>query len=91
MASAYSTLCAYVNALADAVGFDAEEEVLRIPSTRNHSIIGRRRRGEDADLAERRAKVIKLVEEELARAIDDVGREWVERAEKLAKKPSSGH
>ncbi|GAB7334180.1 hypothetical protein MBLNU13_g06243t1 [Cladosporium sp. NU13] len=91
MASAYSTLCAYVNALADAVGFDAEEEVLRIPSTRNHSIIGRRRRGEVVDLAERRAKVIEIVEEELGRSIEDVGREWVERAEKLAKKPSSGH
>ena len=91
MASAYSTLCAYVNALADAVNFDAEEEVLRIPSTRNHSIIGRRRRGEDGDLAERRARVIGLVEEELGRGIEEVGREWVERAEKLAKKPSSGH
>lgn len=91
MASAYSTLCAYVNALADAVGFDAEEEVLRIPSTRNHSIIGRRRRGEDGRLAERRAKVVEIVEEELGRGIEDVGREWVERAEKLAKKPSSGH
>jgi tRNASer (uridine44-2'-O)-methyltransferase len=91
MASAYSTLCAYVNALADAVGFDAEEEVLRIPSTRNHSIIGRRRRGEDGSLAERRSRVVGIVEEELGRGIEDVGREWVERAEKLAKKPSSGH
>jgi tRNASer (uridine44-2'-O)-methyltransferase len=95
MASAYSTLCAYVNALADAVGFEAEEEVLRIPSTRNHSIIGRRRRreeaGEDNNLAGRRAKVIGLVEEELGREIEDVGKEWAERAEKLAKKPSSGH
>jgi tRNASer (uridine44-2'-O)-methyltransferase len=91
MASAYSTLCAYVNALADAVGFDAEEEVLRIPSTRNHSIIGRRRREEDGDLAERRARVVEIVEEELGRGIEDVGREWVERAERLAKKPSSGH
>ena len=93
MASAYSTLCAYVNALADAVGFEAEEEVLRIPSTRNHSIIGRRRRegGDGASLATRRAKVIDLVEEELGRVIENVGKEWVERAEKLAKKPGSGH
>lgn len=91
MASAYSTLCAYVNALADAVGFDAEEEVLRIPSTRNHSIIGRRRHREAGGFAERRARVVELVEEELGRGIEDVGGEWVERAEKLAKKPSSGH
>lgn len=93
MASAYSTLCAYVSALADAVGFEAEEEVLRIPSTRNQSIIGRRRRGDGdgGELAERRQRVAELVEEELGRGIESVGREWVERAEKLAKKPSSGH
>jgi tRNASer (uridine44-2'-O)-methyltransferase len=91
MASAYSTLCAYVNALADAVGFEAEEEILRIPSTRNTSVIGRRKREEAGELAERRAKVVGLVEEELGRGIEDVGREWVERAEKLTKKPSSGH
>jgi hypothetical protein len=35
--------------------------------------------------------VVGLVEEELGRGIEDVGREWVERAEKLTKKPSSGH
>ena len=91
MASAYSTLCAYVNALAEAVGFEGEEEVLRIPSTRNHSIIGRRRREEAGEFDERRAKVIELVEEELGRVIENVGKEWIERAEKLAKKPSSGH
>jgi hypothetical protein len=32
-----------------------------------------------------------LIEEELGQEIEDVGKEWVERAEKLAKKPSSGH
>lgn len=93
MASAYSTLCAYVSALAEAVGFEAEEEVLRIPSTRNASIVGRKRRAADGDveLDERRGKVIELVEEELGRAIEDVGGEWIERAEKLEKKPGSGH
>ncbi|KAM0693152.1 hypothetical protein Q7P36_007709 [Cladosporium allicinum] len=93
MASAYSTLCAYVSALAEAVGFEAEEEVLRIPSTRNASIVGRKRRVADGDveLDERRGKVIELVEEELGRAIEDVGGEWIERAEKLEKKPGSGH
>jgi hypothetical protein len=35
--------------------------------------------------------VVGLVEEELGRGIEDVGREWVESAEKLTKKPSSGH
>jgi tRNASer (uridine44-2'-O)-methyltransferase len=93
MASAYSTLCAYVSALAEAVGFEAEEEVLRIPSTRNASIVGRKRRvaDDDVDLDERKTKVIELVEEELGRSIESVGKEWIERAEKLEKKPSSGH
>jgi tRNASer (uridine44-2'-O)-methyltransferase len=93
MASAYSTLCAYVSALAEAVWFEAEEEILRIPSTRNASIVGRKRRAadDDVELDERRERVVKLVEEELGRTIENVGREWIERAEKLEKKPSSGH
>lgn len=93
MASAYSTLCAYVEALAEAVGFEAEKEVLRIPSTRNQSIIGRRRRSEleAKQLKGKREEVMRLVEEELGRSIESIGQEWIERAEKLAKKPSSGH
>ncbi|KAK0343755.1 tRNA(Ser) Um(44) 2'-O-methyltransferase [Friedmanniomyces endolithicus] len=42
--SAYATLCSYVRSLAQDVGFEVEEEVLRIPSTRNLCVIGRRRR-----------------------------------------------
>lgn len=44
MPSAYATLCSYVASLAEEVGFEAEREVLRIPSTRNSCIVGRRRR-----------------------------------------------
>ncbi|KAM0712212.1 hypothetical protein Q7P37_011306 [Cladosporium fusiforme] len=91
MASAYSTLCAYVEALADAVGFEAEKEVLRIPSTRNQSIIGRRRKVVGESLEDKREKVVALVEEELSRGIENIGAEWIEKAEKLAKKPGSGH
>lgn len=130
MASAYATLCAYVAALAGAVGFEPEPEVLRIPSTRNQSIIGRRRRasGRDASdeggaegesvrcaegtsvscaegeggrgtngidalesMAEREARITRLVEEELGKGIEVVAEEWIERAEKLARKPGSGH
>ena len=39
--SAYSTLCSAVARLATQVGYDPEEEYLRIPSTRNVAIIGR--------------------------------------------------
>ncbi|KAK1825182.1 tRNA(Ser) Um(44) 2'-O-methyltransferase [Friedmanniomyces endolithicus] len=45
MPSAYATLCSYVRSLAQDVGFEVEEEVLRIPSTRNLCVVGRRRRG----------------------------------------------
>ncbi|EME87380.1 uncharacterized protein MYCFIDRAFT_97816, partial [Pseudocercospora fijiensis CIRAD86] len=43
MPSAYSTLCSYVTSLAEDVGFLPEQDVLRIPSTRNACIIGRKR------------------------------------------------
>lgn len=39
--SAYASLCAYVEKLADEVGFVVETEALRIPSTRNVAILGR--------------------------------------------------
>ncbi|KAK3074688.1 tRNA(Ser) Um(44) 2'-O-methyltransferase [Teratosphaeriaceae sp. CCFEE 6253] len=115
MPSAYSTLCSYVSSLAAEVGFEPETEVLRIPSTRNHCIVGRRRRGADAvesgsgsecveegvghgrdeageaGLAAMRREVIEIVEREMGRNIDVIGREWRARAEGLAKKPGSGH
>ena len=40
--SAYSTLCSAVSRIATQVGYVAEEEFLRIPSTRNVAIVGRR-------------------------------------------------
>jgi len=95
MPSAYATLCSYVTSLAEEVGFEVEKEVLRIPSTRSQSIIGRRRRArKDSQLEDenqRRNHVVALVERELGRSIDVIGGEWIERAEKLAKKPGSGH
>ncbi|GAB7348130.1 hypothetical protein MBLNU459_g6147t1 [Dothideomycetes sp. NU459] len=41
--SAYASLCDYVSSIAQEVGFVAEKEMLRIPSTRNACILGRRR------------------------------------------------
>ena len=41
--SAYAALCAWTEALAERVGWVVEKEVLRIPSTRNMGILGRRR------------------------------------------------
>lgn len=100
MPSAYSTLCSYVGSLAEEVGFVPEQEVLRIPSTRNLCIVGRRKQpdhtctaGDAAagDATTRRMKVALIVESELGKTVAAVGKEWIARAEKLAKKPGSGH
>lgn len=92
MASAYSTLCAYVNSLAEEIGFETESDVLRIPSTRNTCIVGKWQKNETKDhLEERFHKVAELVARELKKDIKNVAEEWIERAEKLMKKPSSGH
>lgn len=92
MPSAYATLCSYVSSLTEEVGFVPETDVLRIPSTRNNCIVGRRRGSEvKEDVKSKRQQVIDIVERELGRSITVVGQEWIERAEKLAKKPGSGH
>ena len=92
MASAYSTLCSYVASLAEEVGFVAETEILRIPSTRNHCIVGRKVQTKDhVDSAGKAQVVCEIVERELKKSIAVVATEWVERAEKLAQKPGSGH
>jgi len=89
--SAYSTLCSYVASLAAEAGFKAENDVLRIPSTRNNCIVGRSPSpgGEDNDA--RAVKVVKIIEQELRTDIQTASRDWISRAEKLSKKPPSGH
>ena len=92
MASAYSTLCSYVGSLSEEVGFEAEKEILRIPSTRNTCILGRRRKfAAECKLDRRKDVVAELVERELGRDIAHVAEEWLGRAEKIAQKPGSGH
>ncbi|OJD35234.1 trna (uracil-o-)-methyltransferase [Diplodia corticola] len=102
--SAYATLCDWVARLAEDVGFVPEKEMLRIPSTRNAGIIGRRRRGErrgddegETQLDDRLEVVRKLLVKEMggnvdgAGGLEGVGREWVERAGKLVKGQGGGH
>lgn len=40
--STYNSLCAWVSEIAEDCGWEAEKEILRIPSTRNMAILGRR-------------------------------------------------
>jgi tRNASer (uridine44-2'-O)-methyltransferase len=93
MPSAYATLCSYVASLAEAVNFAPEQDVLRIPSTRNQCIVGRNLRHEfrRQDLDSKRERIIKLVETETKSDIATVSKEWIDRASKLMLKPASGH
>ncbi|KAL2356640.1 hypothetical protein BJ546DRAFT_837916 [Cryomyces antarcticus] len=97
--SAYASLCAYVSTLTESVGYIPEREMLRIPSTRNMAVIGRRVRDHDpkttdgsATSAEQKMQKVKdVLERETRLGLDVVGREWVDRARKIAGKKSDGH
>jgi tRNASer (uridine44-2'-O)-methyltransferase len=83
----------YVTSLATEVGYEVEKEVLRIPSTRNIAIVGRRHQqdeGEGDDEKRRRETVKEILEREVG-SVEDVGREWVERVRKIAKGKGAGH
>ena len=91
--SAYASLTVYVTSLATEVGYEVEKEVLRIPSTRNIAIVGRRHQqdeGEGDDEKRRRETVKEILEREVG-SVEDVGREWVERVRKIAKGKGAGH
>ncbi|KAL8946917.1 MAG: hypothetical protein Q9222_006748 [Ikaeria aurantiellina] len=78
--SAYAALCDWVAHLSSAVGYEVEREMLRLPSTRNTGLIGRRVDPElrHAGDRERMERVINVVRKEGA---DGVA--WVERADGL--------
>ena len=88
--SAYASLTAYVASLAAEVGFAVEKEVLRIPSTRNVAVIGRHCRFGGDSSEERLQRVRDILGREVG-SVEAVGREWIERARKIAKGKDSGH
>ena len=91
--SAYASLTAYVTSLATEVEYEVEKEMLRIPSTRNTAIVGRRYRrgkGEAGDDKRRKEMVKEILEREVG-SVENVGREWVERARKITKSKGTGH
>ncbi|KAL1606630.1 tRNA(Ser) Um(44) 2'-O-methyltransferase [Paraconiothyrium brasiliense] len=93
--SAYMSLCSYVAHLCAAMSFVPEKEHLRIPSTRNIAIIGRKRDGdEDKGSQEDRLKFIrKVVEKEMGgeTSIEQVRLQWLKRGSGLIKPGSVGH
>ena len=81
--SAYSSLCDWIAHLSARVGYVVEKEVLRLPSTRNVSIIGRgwmqEFAGEPVEMRMRRVM-------EIARVEKADGVAWVRRANGLGSK-----
>ncbi|KAI4136437.1 MAG: hypothetical protein L6R39_007785 [Caloplaca ligustica] len=78
--SAYAALCDWVSGLAVLMGYEVEKEMLRLPSTRNTALIGRR-------LAERVEKMTAEQRMDHVRTIavneKADGPAWVERAKSL--------
>ncbi|KAH0139644.1 hypothetical protein KCU67_g15101, partial [Aureobasidium melanogenum] len=90
--SAYASLCDYVSGLADDVGFVVETEILRIPSTRNTCILGRKAKAvqNDADVS-KEEHVRHIVARELSAPIGDIHAEFVRCAQKLVGKKGETH
>lgn len=78
--SAYSSLVSWVSHLASACGWEVEKEMLRIPSTRNTALLGRKRTIDFSEI-----DVIKIVDEYGGAA------GWEENAMKLVKGGLRGH
>ncbi|KAF2425813.1 DUF1613-domain-containing protein [Tothia fuscella] len=93
--SAYQGLTAYVADLAGELGFEIGKEMLRIPSTRNAAIVGRVKHG-DPVLAgmngdeDRREKVMQILEREVG-DLELAGKDWVERARRIAVSKGNCH
>lgn len=90
--SAYSSLCDWIAHLTTEVGYVAEKEVLRIPSTRNIAIVGRTwvdgtTAGDGGDEGQRvrTEKVERILRREGAD-----GKVWVERGRGLRKEKDQG-
>ncbi|KAF1991604.1 DUF1613-domain-containing protein [Aulographum hederae CBS 113979] len=86
--SAYAALCDWIARLTEETEFVPEKEMLRIPSTRNAAIIGRKRNTttEEKTLQEREDKIRDLLKRELGVAdLERASVEWIERAEKIRK------
>ncbi|KAG9590074.1 DUF1613-domain-containing protein, partial [Aureobasidium melanogenum] len=90
--SAYASLCDYVSGLADDVGFVVETEILRIPSTRNTCILGRKTKAlqNDAEVS-KEEHVRYIVARELSAPIKDIHAEFVRCAQKLVGKKGETH
>ncbi|KAF2639283.1 DUF1613-domain-containing protein [Massarina eburnea CBS 473.64] len=94
--SAYTSLCSYVAYLTKTMGYVPEKEYLRIPSTRNIAVVGRKGLGggEGGEGLEERVKLVRgVVEKEMGgeTTIEQVRLQWVARGSGLMKPGKGGH
>jgi len=94
--SAYTSLCSYVAHITSQVSFIPEKEHLRIPSTRNIAIVGKKRQGNtetETDLDGKLRVARELVAKEMGgeTSIEQVRRQWLKRGSGLLKPDKGGH
>lgn len=93
--SAYASLCSWTSSLTESMGYVVEKEHLRIPSTRNIAIVGRKFEKEDdgKSLEERLHYAQEIVKTEMGGqiGIEEVRMQWVARGSGLMKPGKGGH
>ncbi|CAG5156063.1 uncharacterized protein ALTATR162_LOCUS3966 [Alternaria atra] len=96
--SAYASLCSWVCHLTEETEYVAEKEHLRIPSTRNIAVLGRKSLKEDepkdsrASVEERLEFLRALVEKEMGgQTIGQICALWMKSGDGLLKSGKSGH
>ena len=90
--SAYASLCDYVSGLANDVGFVVETEILRIPSTRNTCIMGRKTKSLQIDGGTSKEQHVQhIIARELSAPLEDICAEFVRCAQKLVGKKGETH
>lgn len=93
--SAYASLCSWTSALTETTGYVVEREHLRIPSTRNIAVVGRRFVNEEdcrtADEMMRAARDVVVKEMGGQVGIEQVRNQWVARGSGLMKPGKGGH
>lgn len=78
--STYGSLCQHVQHLAQDLGYEVERTLMRIPSTRNVGLLGRRfNRERDVENVERKIQSIIVKECEQAGGVEDAARLFYER------------
>ncbi|KAF2629719.1 DUF1613-domain-containing protein [Macroventuria anomochaeta] len=93
--SAYASLCSWTSALTESMGYVVEKEHLRIPSTRNIAVVGRKleKEHDGRSLEERLQYAREVVVKEMSGdiSIEQVRMQWVARGSGLMKPGKGGH